>query len=128
VSRGYSIFYRSTSYDERNIARFSTDSLGATVNFGYPINEISRFNFSVGAENTNIKEGIFPSQEISRFLSKEGNDFSLVTVSAAYTMSALNRGLLPTAGRAQTLSFEATVPGSQLEFIGSITLGRFSFR
>ena len=116
VSRGYSIFYRSTSYDERNIARFSTDSLGATVNFGYPINETSRFNFSVGAENTSIKEGIFPSQEISRFLSKEGNDFTLVTVSAAYTMSALNRGLLPTAGRAQTLSFEATVPGSQLEF------------
>ena len=31
-------------------------------------------------------------------------------------MSALNRGLLPTAGRSQTLSFEATVPGSELEF------------
>ena len=116
VSRGYSIFYRSTSFDERNIARFSTDSLGASINFGYPINEVSRINFSIGAENTEIKEGIFPAQEISRFLAKEGNEFSLMTVQAAYSMSALNRGLLPTAGRSQSLSVEATVPGSQLEF------------
>jgi len=116
VSRGYSIFYRSTSYDERNIARFSTDSLGASINFGYPINEISRLNFSIGAENTNIKEGIFPAQEISRFLSAEGKKFSLLTVSAGYAMSALNRGLLPTGGKSQNLSFEMTIPGSELEF------------
>ena len=116
VSRGYSVFYRSTSFDERNIARFSTDSLGATVSFGYPVSEISRFNFTIGLEDTKIKEGIFPAQEISRFLSEEGNQFKLITLSAAYQMSALNRGLLPTAGRSQTLSFEATVPGSELEF------------
>ena len=116
VSRGYSIFYRSTSFDERNIARFSTDSLGASINFGYPINEVSRLNFSIGAENTEIKEGVFPAQEISRFLAKEGNEFSLVTLQAAYSMSALNRGLLPTGGKSQSLSFEMTVPGSQLEF------------
>lgn len=116
VSRGYSVFYRSTSYDERNIARFSTDSLGTSVNFGYPINETSRINFSLGAENTRIKEGRFPAQEISRFLSEEGNEFSLITVSAAYSMSALNRGLLPTGGRSQSISFETTIPGSELEF------------
>ena len=116
VSRGYSIFYRSTSFDERNIARFSTDSLGASINFVYPINEVSRLNFSIGAENTEIKEGVFPAQEISRFLAKEGNEFSLVTLQAAYSMSALNRGLLPTGGKSQSLSFEMTVPGSQLEF------------
>jgi outer membrane protein insertion porin family len=116
VSRGYSVYYRSTSFDERNIARFSTDTVGATVSFGYPISEISRFNFTLGAEDTEIKEGIFPAQEISRFLAEEGNQFKLITLSAAYQMSALNRGLLPTAGRSQTLSFEATVPGSELEF------------
>lgn len=116
VSRGYSVFYRSTSYDERNIARFSTDSLGASINFGYPINEVSRLNFSIGVENTDIKEGIFPAQEISRFLNAEGNEFSLMTISAGYAMSALNRGLLPTGGRSQNLSFEMTIPGSELEF------------
>ncbi|MEX0943593.1 MAG: outer membrane protein assembly factor BamA [Pseudomonadales bacterium] len=116
VSRGYSVFYRSSNFDARNIARFSTDSWGGSVNFGYPISETSRIGFSVGYENTNIKEGVFPAQEISQFLAREGNKFSLVNMTASYNMSALNRGLLPTGGRSQRISFEATVPGSGLEF------------
>jgi outer membrane protein insertion porin family len=116
VSRGYAVFYRSTDYDERNIARFSTDAYGGSVNFGYPISEVSRIGFSLGYENTKIKEGIFASQEISQFLGREGKNFDLVTLSASYNMSALNRGLLPTGGRSQQLSFEMTVPGSELEF------------
>ena len=116
VSRGYSVFYRSTDFDERNIARFSTDSYGGSVSFGYPVSEISRVGFNVGYESTRIKEGIYPAQEISQFLATEGKDFNLVTLSASYSMSALNRGLLPTAGKSQALSYEMTVPGSELEY------------
>ena len=116
VSRGYSFFFRSSDFDARNIARFSTDSYGANVNFGYPISEIARVNFTFGYENTEITEGIFPAQEISQFLQREGNEFNLFSVQAAYSMSALNRGFLPTGGRSQSLSFEMTVPGSELEF------------
>ncbi|NQV65684.1 MAG: outer membrane protein assembly factor BamA, partial [SAR86 cluster bacterium] len=79
VSRGYSVFFRSTNFDERNIARFSTDSYGGSVNFGYPISEIARIGFIVGYESTNIKEGIYPAQEISQFLATEGNKFNLVS-------------------------------------------------
>ena len=39
-----------------------------------------------------------------------------MTISAGYAMSALNRGLLPTGGKSQNLSFEMTIPGSELEF------------
>ena len=80
VSRGYSAFFRRSDFDARNIARFSTDSFGGSVNFGYPISEISRISFSVGYENTKIKEGIFPAQEISPFLAEEGSRFNLVIV------------------------------------------------
>jgi outer membrane protein insertion porin family len=116
VSRGFNAFYRTSDFDERNIARYSTDSFGGGVNFGYPISEVSRIGFAFGYENTKIKEGVFPAQEISRFLASEGDHFDLVTMSASYNMSALNRGLLPTGGRSQSLSFEMTVPGSELEF------------
>lgn len=116
VSRGYSVFFRSSDFDERNIARFSTDSFGGSVNFGYPISEVSRVGFGFGYENTNIKEGAFPAQEISQFLASEGNKFNLISLTASYSMSALNRGLLPTRGRSQELSFEVTVPGSELQF------------
>ncbi len=116
VSRGYSAFFRSTNYDNANIARYSTDAFGGSINFGYPISEVSRLGLSVGVEKTQIAEGVFPAQEISRFLAEEGNQFTLVNLIATYTMSALNRGLLPTGGRSQQLSFEMTVPGSELEF------------
>ncbi len=116
VSRGYSVFYRKSDYGERNIASFSTDSYGASVNFGYPISEVSRIGLSVGIESTEIKEGVIPAQEISEFLANEGDQFDLLTLTASYSMSALNRGLLPTGGRAQSLSLEMTVPGSELEF------------
>lgn len=116
VSRGYSFFFRESDFEEFNVASFSTDSYGANISFGYPISEISRINFSVGYENTDIQEGIVPAQEISEFLDKEGNEFDLFTVTAAYSMSALNRGLLPTRGRSQSLSMEMTIPGSELEF------------
>ncbi|MFP6805810.1 MAG: outer membrane protein assembly factor BamA [Pseudomonadales bacterium] len=116
VSRGYSVFFRSSDFDVRNIASFSTDSYGGSVNFGYPINEISRLNFSVGYEYTHIKEGVFPAQEISQFLDEEGDKFNLINMSISYSMSALNRGLLPTRGKSQSVSFEMTVPGSELEY------------
>ena len=117
VSRGYSVFYRKSDYDERNIVRFSTDSFGANLNFGYPINEISRINLGIGYEHTDLTQGSFAAQEISDFLDTEGNSFDLVLMTATYSMSALNRGLLPTGGRSQSLSLELTVPGSPLEFL-----------
>jgi outer membrane protein insertion porin family len=116
VSRGYSLFFRESEFDQQNIATFSTDSFGASVNYGYPISEVSRVNFSVGYENTHIKEGVFPAQEISEFLENEGTKFNLYSLTGTYSMSALNRGLLPSGGRSQNLSVETTVPGSELEF------------
>ncbi len=116
VSRGYSIFFRKSDFNEQNIARFSTDSYGGSVNFGYPLSEVSRLNFSFGYESTDITEGVFPVQEISHFLAQEGNQFNLFSFTASYAMSALNRGLLPTGGRSQNVSLEFTVPGSELEY------------
>ena len=116
VSRGYSFFFRESDYEEVNIASFTTDSYGASINFGYPISEISRINFSVGYEHTDIQEGVIPARDISEFLANEGNTFDLFTIRASYSMSALNRGLLPTGGRSQSMSLELTIPGSELEF------------
>ena len=116
VSRGYSVFFRESDFEERNIARFSTDSFGGSINFGYPLSEVSRLGFNMGFESTMLKEGVFPAQEISRFLAAEGNEFDLYTLTGSYVMSALNRGLLPNAGRSQSISLEMTLPGSDLEF------------
>lgn len=64
VSRGFSVFYRSTDLEEANIASYTADSYGGSINFGYPLSETQRLGFSAGYTNTVIKTGVGPVQEI----------------------------------------------------------------
>ena len=64
VSRGFSVFYRSTDLDEANVASYTADSLGGLINFGYPIKETERLGFSFGYTHTEITTGVGPVQEI----------------------------------------------------------------
>lgn len=64
VSRGFSLFYRETDLDEIDIASYATDTLGGSMNFGYPVDEITRLGFSVGISNTQIDPGYEAPQEI----------------------------------------------------------------
>ena len=64
VSRGFSVFYRKTDLAEINVASYTTDTIGANLNFGYPISETQRLGFSLGVTDTNITVGQFAVQEI----------------------------------------------------------------
>jgi outer membrane protein insertion porin family len=55
ISRGYNVFFRRLDYDARNIARYSTDSAGGGVTFGFPIGETQRINFGLNVEHTEIR-------------------------------------------------------------------------
>ena len=50
------------------------------------------------------------------FIDKNGTEFDNITFTTNWVRSTLNRGQLPTAGNFQSLSFEITVPGSDLEY------------
>ncbi|MFP6817545.1 MAG: outer membrane protein assembly factor BamA, partial [Pseudomonadales bacterium] len=116
ISRGYNLFARRLDFDERNIARFTTDSYGGGLNFGFPIGETQRINFGLVVEYTDITEGQFPAQEISEFIDKNGNTALNYKLNLSWSNSTLNRGLFPTRGRSQSMAFEMSVPGSDLEF------------
>lgn len=64
VSRGFSVFYRKTDLAEINVASYTTDTVGATMTFGYPISETQRLGFNVGVTDTNITSGRYAVQEI----------------------------------------------------------------
>ena len=116
VSSGFSIYSRATDYGELNISTFSTDVLGLSVNFGYPLSEISSLRFGVGYEALDISTGFFASPEIA-VLAPTGNEqFDLFKLDATLGRSTLNRGLLPTAGGSQSLSMELAAPGSDLSY------------
>ncbi len=64
VSRGFSVFYRKTDLSKINVASYTTDTWGASMNFGYPISETQRLGFSLGLTDTTITSGQYAVQEI----------------------------------------------------------------
>jgi outer membrane protein insertion porin family len=63
---------------------------------------------------TNLPTTAFNNE--TGFLDREGNKFNNLTLGITWLESTLNLGLFPTAGSAQSLTFELTVPGSDLSY------------
>ncbi|MFV0476388.1 MAG: outer membrane protein assembly factor BamA [Parahaliea sp.] len=64
VSRGFNVYYRSLDLSEIHVTSYTTDTLGASLNFGYPLSETQRLGFSFGVSNTEITAGRWAVQEI----------------------------------------------------------------
>lgn len=65
VSRGFSIYYRKTDLNKVNVASYTTDVLGASLSFGYPLSETQRLGFNLGYQRTKISVGSAAVQEIA---------------------------------------------------------------
>lgn len=116
ISRGYNLFYRETNYENSDISTYSTDSYGGSINFGYPINDLSRLNFGVGLEELSVKTYDDTPLEIVEYVDSQGEDASSYKLTASWTRNNLDRGILPTAGSYQRVSLETAVPGSDAEY------------
>ncbi len=116
ISRGYNLFYRETDYEDSDISTYSTDSYGGSINFGYPINDLSRLNFGVGLEDLSIETYNDTPYEIEQYVDSQGEDATSYKLTASWTRNNLNRGILATAGSYQRVSLETAVPGSDAEY------------
>lgn len=116
ISRGYNVFFRRLDYDARNIARYSTDSAGGGVTFGFPIGETQRINFGMNIEHTEIREGFAAAQEISEFIGRNGPDALNFKANLSWIRSTLNRGVFADRGSSQSIGATISAPGSDLEF------------
>ena len=116
VSRGFSVFARKTDFDESGSSDYVLDSTGASVTFGYPINNISRLTFGFGYTHTSLSIGEAQPLEIKEFVDENGTVFNTYPASIGWSRSTLNRGTFPTKGWRQSLSLEVSVPFSDLSF------------
>lgn len=125
ISAGFSLFARSTDYEEVNISNYSTDSMGGALTFAYPLSEYSSIGMGIGLEVLELDIGSFPSQEVVDFVDENGEDFTTLSTSARWGYSTLNRGKLATAGVSHQVSVEVTVPGSDLEYYKTSYAGQY---
>ncbi|MFX4228573.1 MAG: outer membrane protein assembly factor BamA [Porticoccaceae bacterium] len=115
VSAGYSVYLRRTDYGELRIASFTNDVAGLSVNFGYPLSEISRLSLGFGYENLKVDIGSFASDEIKNFVTDNAT-FNQFKLSSRWSRVTLNRGIFATRGSSQSLGMDVAVPGSDAPY------------
>jgi outer membrane protein insertion porin family len=132
VSRGVDLYFAQTDFDDTGTADYSTDETGLGLTFGYPVSDESRISTSFSIQNTNLDAKASGSRAtyIDSFFTSEGlsssatsADFVEYKVGAAYSYDTLNKAFLPTAGTRHRVSFDMSIPGSDLEYYTTSYLG-----
>ena len=123
VSRGIDLYFRETDFDEEEAADYTTDETGIGLSFGYPVSEKARFNTNFSVQNVNLKTAAIVPTYIDTFLVSEGvasgtrdADFVEFKTGVSYSFDTLNKAFLPTDGSRHRVSFDISVPGSDLEY------------
>lgn len=124
ISRSWGTYIRKTDFGELRIAGQSLDSVGATLSYGIPVNEITRLNFGIGVQDSALTTGVPISEQIRFFFESVGQDietnleydFTLLTLNMGWVRNSLNRGLFPDDGTSQLATVDFSAPGSDMEY------------
>ncbi len=131
ISRGYNVFFRNTEQEEANLARFSTDSWGGSMNFGIPLTEFGRLGLSIGVDDVELSafsssgEQIIDELQFYDLIATEPDLFgrfspegSALTYRSqlSWTKDSRNRFFNPTSGGINRAGLEVALPGSTIEF------------
>ncbi|MCR9307950.1 outer membrane protein assembly factor BamA [Vibrio diabolicus] len=123
VSLGGKVFYNEFEAKEANIVDYTNESYGASLTWGFPFDELNRFEFGVGYTHNKIGN-LSPYLQVEQFLQAQAdnidssgalntNDFDF---NISWTRNNLNRGYFPTAGNHQRAFYKMTVPGSDVQY------------
>lgn len=121
VSLGGRVFYNKFEASEAGIVDYTNQSYGTSLTWGFPFDELNRFEFGVGYTHNKIGN-LSPYLQVEQFLCNLGDcdPKELITddldINVAWTRNNLNRGFFPTAGNHQRAFAKMTTPGSDAQF------------
>ena len=117
ISRGFSLHSQSTDAEEANLADFSTNTYGASVNFGFPISEYNRASWNLGYENTDLNiNSLTAPISYSEWVTENGENFDTFSSTLSWSHDTRNRAIFPDRGYYSLLSAEVALPGGDLEY------------
>jgi len=116
VSRGFGMFFRETDAGEANLADYTTDTRGADINFGFPINEYDTVRFSAGYKGLDLNTTVYSPQYVTDFVDKHDDSFHDLVLSASWRHDTRNKALFTDRGGMQSIALETTTPGSGMEY------------
>lgn len=130
VSRTVSFAYRDITQFTANASDFSTSTLSASLEFGYPISEFQRLILGGTIQRAELLTDSFSSLQSQRWVINNGDSettsiaggliyetrFTTYELVAGWIYDSRNRALFADRGSRQRLTLNATVPGSDVEY------------
>ncbi len=115
VSRGF--FLTSTTVDSSaaETAEYFADSIEVGVNYRVPVSETNAINLALFAENIKLEKSDESPPEILSFIA-QNPDNTNIGFRASFSKDTLNDFIFPTSGSRASISLDASVPGSELEY------------
>ena len=138
VRRTLSLNFRDITQFTSATSDFSTTTMGATVDYGYPITEYQSLSFGVTFQHAELLSSTASTTQAQDWVANNGEQFienvgngviffgtkfDTFELKAGWTYDSRNRGLFATRGTRQQLFLSSAVPGSDVEFYTA----RYSF-
>jgi outer membrane protein insertion porin family len=109
-------FYRKTDADEANVSDYSTDSYGANISYGVPINEFDTIRLNTQLEHLELKDNSNSPAEVTQFINDHGDKYNSLILTGGWSHDTRNKAIFADRGGLQRFSVETTVPKSDLEY------------
>ena len=117
VSRGVSLSYRTVDAEAADISNYSTNSYGASLNYGIPLSEYTNYRWGVRFDSTDVTTSTTgTSQNVLDFINSNGNINNTYQLFTSWSYDSRNRRLFATKGALTSLGAEIAVPGGDLEY------------
>ncbi len=134
VRRTVSVNFRDITQFVRGSSDFSTQTLGASVDYGYPITEFQTLSFGVTYQRAELLSSTNSTQQSQDWVANNGNpfvtdiggggaffgtEFNTYEALIGWTFDSRNRALFANRGTRQQLILSSTIPGSEVEFFNA---------
>ena len=128
VSRTVSFTYRDITQFTSASSDFSTETLSAAVEYGYPLTEYQRIVFGLALQRAQLlADPNWSSQQAFQWVSSHGDqcsagsiatcaEFSTFELILGWIKDSRNRSLFADRGSRHRLTLTGTIPGSDVEF------------
>ena len=116
VGRGYNVYYNKTDASENDVSDYSSNTYGADINYTIPVSEENSIRFSIGGEHREIVTSTSTPDHIKSFIQDNGNKYNNILGKVSYVHDTRDRFLFPSSGQRHNVTFEAGLPGSDLEY------------
>jgi outer membrane protein insertion porin family len=116
ISRGYDLYRRKVNATTLTLAPYETDTYGAGIRFGIPLNETDSVSVGAGYESTRV--GLVSNSPIQfiNFVNLFGERTSTVRGDLGWSRDSRDSVIYPTKGRLQRAFAELGAPGGDLRY------------